>query len=329
MILAILLAVKRRKAGLEKMADIDHVFSGFRQSIDGSYGGQTGSSSDGNLTKGSQKMLNSLTDNDLKVLPAITGLPLPPTPEVPANLPPVLGSPMTTASNISNSNNNTSADNSDGSDIYHNIVPKSVSVSHKPSVVRHASSVNILSHKPIQQKMSLQHHPNYNNNIIPSSNSMVVKSTHHNNLPPLRSNTFLQKNENSRLQSRPTLTLPHSSHLVHQNQGQSVQIHHGHTHTPGMNGGNRVERSKTSINPNSSRNVVQHQQSFSNNHNMMKHPQHSQSYNMGHHQNNSVSHHHHHGVGNGKGLKHSQSQLQSNRKVETNTISHTLSNYSN
>jgi hypothetical protein len=63
---------------------------------------------------------------------------------------------------------------------------------------------------------------------------------------------------------------------------------------------------------------------------MMKHPQHSQSYNMGHHghHQNNVNHHHH-GVGNGKGLKHSQSQLQPNRKVETNTISHTLSNYSN
>jgi hypothetical protein len=344
MILAILLALKRRKAGLEKMADIDHVFSGFRQSIDGSYGGQTGSASsaEGGNTKASQKIINSLTmsDDNLKVLPAITGLPLPPTPEVPSNLPPVLGSPMTTASNISNSNNNTSLDNSDGSDIYHNIVPKSVTVSHKPSVVRHTSSVNPNgNHKPIQQKMSLQHHPSHHNNIIPSSNSMVVKSTH-NNLPPLRSNTFLSKTESSRLQSRPTLTLPHSSHnLIHHNQGQSVQLHH-HSHTPGMHGGNRVERSKTSINPNTSRNVVQHQQSFSiaTNNMHMKHPQHSQSYNMshssthghvhgGHHQNS--SHHHHGGVGNGKGLKHSQSQLQPNRKVETNTISHTLSNYSN
>merc|ERR1712178_345143 len=149
------------------MADIDHVFSGFRQSIDGSFNGSSDHGINNNNMKVSQKLAHS--DSDQKVLPAITGLPLPPTPEVPGNLPPVLGSPMTTASNVSNS----SPDHSDGSEIYHNITTaqKSVSVSHRPTIVRHSSNVNSISHKPIQQKMSLQHHPhhytnnNNNNNI--------------------------------------------------------------------------------------------------------------------------------------------------------------------
>lgn len=330
MILAILLALKRRKAGLEKMADIDHVFSGFRQSIDGSFGGpgSNGSSDHGhnNNMKASQKHLALGNDSDQKVLPAITGLPLPPTPEVPGLLPPVLGSPMTTASNLSNN----SPDLSEGSDIYHNITtaPKSVSVSHKPTIVRHSSNVNSINHKPIQQKMSLQHHPhhytnnnNNNNNIIPSSNSMVVKSSANNNnggLPPLRSNTFLQ--------SRPTLILPHSSHNHGHSHSQLTKPSNNTNIMTGANGGHRVERSKTSINPTHSSRAVQHQQSF-NASGMLKHPQHSQSYSVGHQK--SHGHGQQSGVGNVKGLKHSQSQLHPNRKVETNTISHTLSNYSN
>lgn len=259
MILAILLALKRRKTSLEKMADIDHVFNGFntRQSIDGSYGG---SGNGGNLNNISQKAsittgISSYENfNDPsgpgKILPAITGLPLPPTPVL-TNLPPVLGSPVTTASNVSNSNNsNITSD----SEIYHNIQ------AHGNHQLHHQSSHT-------HQSPQLQFNP------------QVQRTT-------------LQKAESSRLHSRPTLTLPPN--------------------------GNRVERSKTSIHPNN------RQPQF------MTKKQQSHSYNMGHnHVNNK-------GVNvNTNGLKHSHSQLvQSvqgghNRKVETNTISHTLSNYSN
>merc|ERR1711881_784529 len=72
-------------------------------------------------------------DGKVNILPAITGLPLPPTPEMPLpalpNLPPVLGSPTTTNSTILESARDAKSNHtgppsatSGTSDIYHNIV---------------------------------------------------------------------------------------------------------------------------------------------------------------------------------------------------------------
>lgn len=273
MIMAILVALKRRKAGLEKLAGINQAFgNGYtRQSYDGSQGNNT------NHTDLSQKasIITGVSNYDnfegKQPLPAITGLPLPPTPEIsqnntntaavpggplPAlpNLPPVLGSPVTTSSTImesardNKSGNSGPPSNSSGSDIYHNIVNNKINTKQLPEIGGHRNSGLSHTMSSIQQMQKP--------NIRP----------------------MIQKAESSRLVTRPNLIMPHSN--------------------------NKVERSKTSINPTSA-------------------GQHHLRHGQGHHHHHSHNKHVH-----GSSAHIERSNTRANRGVEANTISHTLSNFS-
>lgn len=257
MIMAILVALKRRKAGLQKLAGINQAFgNGYtRQSYDGSMGNTT------NHTDLSQKasIITGVSNYDnfdgkVNVLPAITGLPLPPTPEmplpqIPQNLPPVLGSPVTTSSTImeqASEIGNKPSSNSSGSDIYHNIVNNKINTRQLPE------ASGAVSGRPAGS--SLTH--------APSNIQSLPKSTRQ---------MLLHKAESSRLVARPNLIMPH-----------------------GVN--NKVERSQTSINPAS---AGRH-----------------------HFQNN---HKHKHVAGSNAQLNGRQGR---HIGVESNTVSHTLSNFS-
>lgn len=304
MILTILVALKRRKDGLEKLAGINQVFSngGYaRQSIDGSLGNNTqhtdlsqkasiitgistayhGHQGDGEKMSPGEK---------LTILPAITGLPLPPTPDLlgpSGKLPPVLGSPVTTNSSIHNDDSsNGGLESPTGSDIYHNISDNRINTNnmpHQSSTAGHNNHNNsVMAHPSTRgSRVNLQHNsshvgqlhnyrqPGAHGSISVPHHSHSSYNGHHKVVAQHSSNAHhqqrtrqhLQKAESSRLHSRP-----------------NVLVHNHNT---------KVERSKTSVG--------------TNNH------VHPPLYNKPSHNINKDR----------------------SRMVENNTISHTISNYSN
>lgn len=264
MIMAILVALKRRKAGLEKLAGINQAFgNGYtRQSYDGSTN-HTDLSQKASIITGVSNLEPGHDCGKANILPPITGLPLPPTPEnlpplpqVPQNLPPALGSPVTTSSTImersSDNGKSTSSppSNSSGSDIYHNIVNNKINTKQLPEAgpggpLPHNGRASNLSHTQ-------------------SNIQSLQKPTRH----------MVQKAESSRIITRPNLILPNA---------------------------HKVERSHTSVNPASQGRL---------------HFQHKS--------------HHSHG---GKHMHGSTAHIERSRTgrhtgVENNTVSHTLSNFS-
>lgn len=293
MILTILVALKRRKAGLEKLAGINQVFNnnnnnnGYaRQSIDGSLTNtqHTDLSQKASIITG----ISSFPDNMEKpnILPAITGLPLPPTPELPSSkLPPVLGSPVTANSSIhhdtdQNSSSGSSNHNLPQNDmIYHNIQDNKIiqdKIPRPQSQIIHNSHHHVAGVTHSNRGPSVQSHHNrglHHQHSQMSSNNIHHQQHHqqHNQQHVQKQRANLQKAESSRLHSRPNLMVQHNT---------------------------KVERSKTSCNPSN------HPQLFnkpSHNKNHINQQQQQQNYH-----------------------KNDRSRL-----VENNTVSHTLSNYSN
>lgn len=342
LILTILVALKRRKAGLEKLAGINNVFNGYgRQSIDGSLGNST------QHTDISQKasIITGISTFDTErpidkpnILPAITGLPLPPTPELPlgpsGKLPPVLGSPITANSSLhedssASSDHNPSSTNHNN-EIYHNITSDNkINTNKIPEVknmkLQHHQSINLLS-------------SNNNNNNTSSKNLQHIASGHNRQVlhisssanPNSASSHNLNNSNNTHTRSHLNLH-HHNSHNLHKNnphhsKSPSNTHRHNHNNNKHLNNSSSVHNSSSNNNHNNTQRL----------HNNLQKAESSRLHTRPNLQVNA----HNSKVERSKTSCHPSNHpslynTSNNNKrkngghVENNTVSHTLSNYSN